>query len=1060
MLLLFGLSLFGAEYHGQVKFGGLPLPGATITATQGDKTFTAVSDLQGAYSFPDLAEGNWSVDVEMLCFTPVKQDVSIGSGLPGPIFDLKLLPIDQIQGVAAPAAPSVVVGPASVVGSGNTPAQTTSATPPAAAPAPATGPNGKPLTGKAAVAAAAAAKSSTAFQRTDLTASKTPAATAANAPAPAPEPAPEVTSELSQRAADGFLVNGSSVNGAASPFAQSQAFGNSRKGARSLYNGNFSLTSDNSALNARPFSLTGQDTAKPGRNNETGSVTFGGPVKIPHLITRNGPLFSVSYQWTRNRNASLSTGTMPDAAERTGDFSQELNQLGQPVQIFDPTTGQQFAGNVIPVSRISLAAKALIPYYPSPNFAGGNHYNYQVPLINNQHQDSFRTNASKSFKRKNFVSGVFALQDTRGDNASQFNFLDLNKSLGMNFQGTYRRTYTARFFGTFGYQFSRQSNQNFPFFSNRMNVSGVAGITGNNQDPLNWGPPSLQFNSISGLSDQNASVIHSQTSAVSYASSWSHNRHNITFGGDFRLLQFNQIAQQNPRGTFTFNGASTSQVISGVPVAGTGSDFAGFLLGIPDASKIAFGNADKYFRSNSSDLYFTDDWRMSPGFTLNAGVRWQYGSPVTEKYNRLVSLDVGAGYAQAGPVIANNPKGPVTGQAYPLSLVKPYKLGFQPNIGFSWRPFPASSMVVRGGFQRSYDSSGYQRFASQMAQQAPLSTSLSVGNSAANPLTLVRGFYAPPNVILNTFGVDPNLKVGYVDIWQLAVQRDLPGAMQMLATYNGSKGTHALQSFLPNTYPVGAVNPCPACLSGYTYYTSTGNSTREAGSMQLRRRLHAGFTATATYTFSKSIDDSSVLGGGGNLGAAAQNWLNLRGERGLSSFDQRHLLNVQMQYTSGVGIGGGGLLSGWRGRLAKDWTFVDNIIFGSGLPLTPVYSSIVTGTGVTGTIRASFTGASVYDAPNGLFLNPAAFTAPAAGQWGNASRYSITGPGQFTMAASMTRAFRLSDRFTLNLRIDANNPLNHVTFPNWNTTVGSTQFGLPNSANAMRSVTTNMRLTF
>ena len=145
-----------------------------------------------------------------------------------------------------------------------------------------------------------------------------------------------------------------------------------------------------------------------------------------------------------------------------------------------------------------------------------------------------------------------------------------------------------------------------------------------------------------------------------------------------------------------------------------------------------------------------------------------------------------------------------------------------------------------------------------------------------------------------------------------------------------------------------------------------------------------------------------------------------------------------------MGIGGGTLLSGWRGALFKEWTFVTQITAGSGLPLTPIYLAAVPGTGVTGSIRPDYTGAPLYAAPPGLFLNPAAIRAPLPGQWGNAGRDSITGPMQFTLNASLGRTFRLNGRFNLDLRMDATNALNHVTFTSWNTTVNSAQFGLPN----------------
>ena len=153
-------------------------------------------------------------------------------------------------------------------------------------------------------------------------------------------------------------------------------------------------------------------------------------------------------------------------------------------------------------------------------------------------------------------------------------------------------------------------------------------------------------------------------------------------------------------------------------------------------------------------------------------------------------------------------------------------------------------------------------------------------------------------------------------------------------------------------------------------------------------------------------------------------------------------------------------MDGWRGALFKDWTFAAIISAGSGLPLNPIYVTAVRGTGVTGSIRPQYTGAPAYAAPEGFFLNPSAYAAPPPGQWGNAGRNSITGPAQFTLDASMGRAFPFRDHGSIDLRFDATNALNHVTFPSWNTTVTSAQFGLPNPANAMRTIRANLRVRF
>jgi hypothetical protein len=1043
-LILLVLSAPAQEYRGQVQFGGLPVPGVTVTATRGDQTFTAVTDPQGAYVFAELPNGTWKFHIEMLGFAAIDRDVAVAPGAAAVAWNLEMLPIATMNATAA--TPPAEASPA---------AKTTGASS-------TTAPLRSRLRSRG---QATPTNTQTPFQRAEVN------ATAAAAPLPDPA-ASQNSGELAQRASDGFLINGTTNNAATSPFSISQAFGNNRRGQRSLYNGNLGFTLDNSALDARPYSLTGQDTPRPAYSNFTGLASFGGPLRIPHLV-HNGPNVFVNYQWTRNRDASTASALMPTLAERSGDFSQVLTPQGKPVTVIDPSTSQPFFDNVIPASRFSQQAAALLALYPLPNFDGNSGYNYQVPLAGITHQDRLQSRVNQVLNPANQIFGAFAMQSTRSDTPNVFQFLDTGTTLGLNAAVNWRHRFTPRFFGTFGFQFSRQAVRTTPFFSNRENIAGATGIMGNNQEPVNWGPPNLNFGSgIQALSDAAPSFTRNQTSGVSFSGLWNRGRHNLQFGTDVRRQEFNLLSQQDPRGTFGFTGAAA------------GYDFAGFLLGIPDTSSIAFGNADKYFRASNYDAYATDDWRLAPNLTLNAGARWEYWSPITELYGRLVNLDMAPGYTAQTPVLATDPTGALTGRHYPDSLMNPDKHAIQPRVGFSWRPLPASSLLVRGGYGVYYNTSVYFPIASQMAQQSPLSKSLSVSNSAANPLTLANGFLASPDITTNTFAVDPNLRIGYAQIWTASVQRDLPRSLVLIVSYTGIKGTRGLEEFLPNTYPAGAVNPCSTCPSGFIYLTSNGNSARESGQVQLRRRLHAGFTAELDYTFSKSIDDSGVGGRNSPLtpvaagpGAApaapqntasatgsapviAQNWLNLSAERGLSNFDQRHLASLVLQYTTGMGLGGGTLVGGWRGALFKEWTFLSNISAGTGLPLTPVYVTPVRGTGVTGSVRPEYTGAPLYAAPSGFYLNPAAYTAPPDGQWGDAGRNSITGPSQFSWNASLGRTFRMNDRFNLDVRFDSTNALNHVTFSSWNTTATSTQFGLPSATNAMRTVQTTVRLRF
>jgi hypothetical protein len=1006
----------GSPYRGVVTFGGLPLPGATIMATQkttqGTKTATAVSDQQGAYKFDDLANGEWTIEVEMQCFETIHAEVTVAPNMPAASWEMKLLPPGQILAQAQQEKPAVEVAPV-----------------PAEVPA------------------------------------KNPEKQSAQNSTPE---MPKEPQEENQQSADGYLVQGSVNNAATSQYATNSAFGNTRSGSKALYTGGFAASEENSALDARPYSLSGIEPAKPAFNDFTGMATVQGPIKIGRWLPR-GPNFFVSYQWTRNSSSVTNVGLVPTEAEQAGDLSGLVNALGQPVTVYNPSTGMPYSNNQVPVNP---QAKALLQLYPLPNIADVTNYNYQAPVLNNTHQDSMQSRLDKTLGRKDQLYGAFNFQSTRANNVNLFSFMDRTGTVGVNGNIHWTHRLKPRIFLFTGYSFSRLRTEETPNFEDRVNVSGEAGINGNDQDAANWGPPSLGFSSgFAGLSDANSAFNRNVTNAVSASTLIYTGKHNITVGGEFHKQQYNDFFEQNPRGAFGFTGAATESPAGG---SATGSDLADFLIGVPDTSAIAFGNADKYFREPVYSAYFTDDWRVVPTLTINAGLRWDYGAPITELFGRLVNLDVASGFAAAAPVLGSDPVGAVTGGHYPASLIRPERSMIEPRIGISWRPIPASTVVIRAGYGIYPDTSVYQSIVLQMAQQYPLSKSLSVQNGASCPLTLANGFSCPS---VNTFGIDPNFRIGYAQAWQLAIQRDLPFALQMTATYQGTKGTHGPQETLPNSYPLGTPNPCPGCPSGFIYENSNGNSIREAGQLQLRRRLRGGFTASLTYTYSKAIDDDAYLGGQGHTtassggqaqsaalsapsAAVAQNWLDPRAERSLSTFDQRQLLTVQAQYTSGEGLGGGTLLGGWRGRMLKEWTALSTFTLGSGLPETPLYPAAVPGTGFTNIIRPDLTGASIYNTDAGSHLNAAAFAAPSAGQWGTAGRDSIIGPDQITLNSSLARTFRPHGKLYLDFAVTSTNTLNHAAFSSWNNLVTSTQFGLPVSPGAMRGLQTSVHLRF
>ena len=1151
-------GVLASEHHGTVKSGGLPIPGATVTATAGDKKVVTTSDERGMYTFPDLADGVWTVSVEMLGFAKLTKEIGVAAEAPRAEWDLQFLSLEAITAPAkaappvaaaaatpAPAASPAAAAPAAPAAQNPAPAAKKSAAPASARNTPGRGAqngNAQSANGRPSLRQAMAQQQG--FQRVGVN----QAGDAASGGADAGTNNDLASPEMNQSAADSMVVAGSVSRGLDMPqegndwFAGGRgmgmmggdlagmnpngiggiggdnaggipgggrggpggpggaagmmmrpgaggaggggfagggrggggfagggrggpgggrggrgfqgprgvtSFGNNRRDRRMQYNGNASFTLDNSVWDARSYSLTGQDTAKPASANARASLMFGGPLKIPHLLSGEHGSFTINYQLRRSRSSTTSPTLMPTALERSGDFSQSLSQTGAPIVIFDPTTGLPFAGNAIPDNRISGIATGLLKFYPAPNFfVPGSRYNYQVPIVSTTNQDNVNARLNQTLNPKNRISGGIGYQRSDVTNPNIFDFIDGTSGSGINANVAWSHNVTTRLISNLSYRFSRSTSLASPFFVNREDIEGELGIAGAARQPIYWGPPTLTFtNGFQSLSDGSTSQTRNQTSAVGESVIWIHGTHNATFGGDFRRQQFNPLAQQNARGTLAFNGAATSLNGKG------GYDFADFLLGLPDTSAVAFGNADKYFRANWYDAYINDDWRIKTGFTLLGGVRWDYAAPMTELYNRLVGLDIAPGFTNIATVQPGQ-VGTLSGLRYNNALVNPDHTVFQPRIGFAWRPNPKKSLVVRGGYGIYYNTSVYNAIANRMAQQPPLSQTLSVASTANNLLTLANPFVAATGTLTNTFAIDPNYRIGYAQIWSISVQQSLPFSMFLNVSYIGTKGTRLDQQYLPNSVPSGK----PLFPAGYTYEQSNGNSTYNAAQVQLNRRFRSGFSGNVMYIFSKSIDDASTGGGA----VVAQNWQDLSAERAVSSFNRTHTLNMQMQYSTGVGTRGGTLVNGWKGTLIKDWTVTTNMSLQSGLPMTAIAGglrSVTGGTGVSGSIRADATGIPLGSDPTPAAL-AAAFILPPAGQFGTAGRDTIFGPAIFNLNASAGRVIRLGERRSLDLRFDANNALNHAVFSRFNTNVGTSQFGVLLPPGAMRSMTATLRFRF
>jgi hypothetical protein len=840
-------------------------------------------------------------------------------------------------------------------------------------------------------------------------------------------------------------------------------FGNRSNRGRGGLRGMAFWTLGNSALDARPYSLTGQTVDKPSYASSRFGISLFGPFGIPKLIKSDPKTFLfLNYFGTRARNPFNETATLPTAAERAGDFSQSTVR-GLPVQIFDPNDHSPLPGNSIPAARMNPAAVGLLRFIPLPN-QPGTVQNYQFVTSVNNNSNNLSTRLNRTLNRKNRFDGSFNLQDRNSVSARLFGFRDPGSGRGINTSFGWTHNFTTRIINSLRYNFSRNRNETLPFFAYGEDVAGNLGILGVSSSPINYGPPNLSFTNFGGLNDASAVLMRNQTSGVTESVSFAKGTHNLSAGGEFRRMQLNTVTDSDARGTFSFSGVATSAYnANGQVVPNTGYDLADFLLGLPQSSSRRFGDTSTYFRATVYNAFALDDWRLKTNLTINLGLRYEFFTPYSEKYNHIANLDIAPGFTAVAGVQPGQ-SGPYSG-VFPAGLVDSDKNNFSPRVGIAWRPFTKHSTLIRAGVGLFFNGSVYNQFPSRLAAQPPFASTASLVTSTSNVLTLQNGFAtAPSTQITNTYAVDRNYKVGYAQTWNVSIQQTLPHNFTLETTYLGTKGTRLDIQFSPNTAAPGSPLTTQQRLTIsnaglFTFDSSNGNSIYHALTTRFNRRFARGLSFNTTYTFAKSIDNASTIGGGG--ATVAQNYLNLAAERGLSSFDQRHTFGSFFVLTSPVGETGLLRGAGWAERILKDWTLNGGATASSGTPFTARVLGNQANAGGTGTVGAGRAQASGLPVGTGIgFFNPLAFINPVAGTLGNAGRNTILGIPRYSINLSFGRSFRLDDRRRLEFRVDSSNFLNHVNYTGLGTVVNASNYGLATNTGNMRTVTMQLRLRF
>ena len=1045
-IILVSHVVFAAEHYGYVRSGKKPIPGATVTATMDKLKLVTTTNDDGIYIFDLPDKGKWVFQAEMFGFATAHEELTLVGAASVLDFDLEL----------------------QAGGAGDAPETT-----------PAGG-----------------------FQTVDVKEAAGPAEVAKQIEAVNEPPAGGASMGASD-INEAFLVNGSLTGGLQSVQQQNffdqldqeqsplkkekkskgsdlgpgakrakkaakKAKKKKKKGAADTVSsfgatkqenqirGSVLYTFRDSAFDAKPFSLSGQQFDKPGYQQSRIGASAGGPLPFhPQSI------FFLSFGAVRSEVPYANFDTVPSLKQRAGNFSEPTN-LGTPA-LYDPISHFPLAGNIVPANRMDKIATQLLNYIPAPNVPGAVQ-NYQILSTVPLNSYDFSTKLNHVLNDRNRLVFSFALQSRNGKQAYLYGAQDQLDGLGWQGDIGWSHNFGPRTVNSLHFVFSRNRSNVLPFYAFGPNVAANIGIQGTSPSPQNYGPPNLSFTNFGNFSDGYPQIKRDQASAIRESITLARGKHGLNFGGEYRRIQANVITDSNGRGAFVFSGLLTSgfDPVTGLIVPSTGSDFADFLFGFPNTAKVRFGSSTNYFRSTAYSAYAVDDWKVRSNLSLNLGLRYEYFSPYVEKYDRMSNLDLAYGVTGAA-VVTPGQSGPFSG-VFPRALIDGDPKNFSPRAALAWRPTQKRHVVLRAGYSIFYNGSIYGELPGHLASQPPFALNNTILTSVDYPLRLATGFTrASTKTINNGFVIDRNYRDGYAQTWNFSIEQNLTKTWVLELSYMGTKGTRLDIQRAPNRALPGS--PLTAedrrligNAVGFTYETSDGNSVFHAGQARLTRKLSKGFSVQGLYTFSKSIDDASVIGGGS--ATVAQNDRNLRAERGLSTFNPRQSFSLSFTEQSPIGKKHP-LASPSATGILRSWIISGNITAMSGLPFTARVLGNLSdsgGSGNFGASRADATGLSVTDGSG--YFNKAAFKLPALGAFGNAGRNTIPGPSRFSMNLSLTRSFHATERHHIEMRIEGMNLTNTAVFTNFGTVLNAVNFGLPTVALPMRTFKATLRYKF
>jgi hypothetical protein len=817
----------------------------------------------------------------------------------------------------------------------------------------------------------------------------------------------------------------------------------STKSGTNEFHGSLFEYNRNRVTAAKNFFATGLPKAPYNRNEFGGSL--GGPIKRDKLF------FFGSYEALTFRSSTTNQSAQPTTALLNGNFS----GLGP---IKDPFSQQVYAGNQIPASQINPSAKALSPYFSTPNLSttapAGLGTNYIVNLSSRQHNYRYEGRIDYAFNANNTLFARYFYTDTfnYAPGATEKFGGDNQPLNNQNFAVNYTRTISPTLVNVAVFGLQREVDQ---FFNQNYKVDPGSLVPGVVPYPGLGGVPAISITGFTGLSDALGSGDTIPNYHFTDTLTWTKGKHTLKGGVSFLRYKFLSYGNQDPKyGAVSFSGQYT------------GNAFADFLLGYATGSSKPLGPSNIEAQNYRYGFFLQDDWRVSSKLTMNIGLRYDlptlYANSKGDMVNWYPNLNAlvillrrsTPGAYPGLPILNGDSIGLNTGNYLNNDLKQ-----VAPRFGLAYRPLSSNRLVLRGGYGMYYDPMPWQYGSYVLGTNPPFAGTVSYEPSSNTVPTLLLNNAFPSGSGTTPSGVgivaqDPNARYALTHQWNATVETQLTSNTVVRASYLGSEREHA-----------GMVNPIntplaqPGAVQTHRPYQPFGNinlntngqtaSTQQL-QLSLQRRYTSGLSFQVEYALTKALNSATTDRG---TPSVPNNW---RLDRGNDSAIRTHYLVANYVYELPFGRG----LHGLPGILLSGWQTSGIVTAGSGLPFSVNFTSSLLG---QPSGRANIVGSPGVGSPSiSGWFNPQAFAVPSPFTYGNSAPNSLWGPGLVTWDMGAFKNFRFFERWNLQFRSEFFNTLNHANFSNPQNNISSpTQVGkIVSTSTGPRVVQFALRLEF